>query len=179
MVDKNIKKRGKSKISCNFFQNKKGVSPVIATVLLISMVIIIGIIIFLWFRGMVGETVTKFGKNIELACEDVVFDASYSGETLFITNDGAVPIYDMNVKIEGAGSHDTEKLSEPTTSSWRADLGDNGLIQGGVFESDVAEAQGATSITLIPILLGNTDGGENKEFVCDEGQFGIEINLEE
>ena len=173
MVDKNIKKRGKSKISCNFFQNKKGVSPVIATVLLISMVIIIGIIIFLWFRGMVGETVTKFGKNIELACEDVVFDASYSGETLFITNDGAVPIYDMNVKIEGAGSHDTEKLSG-ISSSWG-----EGLAQGGVFESDVAEAQGATSITLIPILLGNTDGGENKEFVCDEGQFGIEINLEE
>ena len=61
---------------------KRGVSPVIATVLLISMVVIIGIIIFLWFRGMVGETVTKFGKNIELACEDVVFDASYSTSTL-------------------------------------------------------------------------------------------------
>lgn len=159
---------------------KRGVSPVIATVLLISMVVIIGIIIFLWFRGMVGETVTKFGKNIELACEDVVFDASYSKEigteekTLYISNNGVVPIYDMNVKIEGAGSHETKKLS--VISSWTEEKG----IQGGVFSEDISSAVGtSTKLTLTPILLGSTDSGENKEFVCDEGQYGIEVSLEE
>ena len=156
---------------------KRGVSPVIATVLLISMVVIIGIIIFLWFRGMVGETVTKFGKNIELACEDVVFDASYSTSTgiLFITNNGVVPIYDMNVKIEGTGNHETKKLSEMNVG-WIKEKG----IQGEVFSGDISSAVGtSTKLTLIPILLGSTDAGENKEFVCDEGQYGIEVNLEE
>ena len=156
---------------------KRGVSPVIATVLLISMVVIIGIIIFLWFRGMVGETVTKFGKNIELACEDVVFDASYSTSTgiLFITNNGVVPIYDMNIKIEGTGNHETKKLSEMNVG-WIKEKG----IQGEVFSGDISSAVGtSTKLTLIPILLGSTDAGENKEFVCDEGQYGIEVNLEE
>ncbi|MAG78897.1 hypothetical protein CMI40_00795, partial [Candidatus Pacearchaeota archaeon] len=43
--------------------NKKGVSPVIATVLLVAIVVIIGLIIFQWFRGMTQESIIKFDKN--------------------------------------------------------------------------------------------------------------------
>ena len=60
-------------------KNKMGLSPVVATVLLIAMVIIIGIIIFLWFRGFTHESITKFGvRNVELVCGDVNFQATYS-----------------------------------------------------------------------------------------------------
>lgn len=161
-------------------KNKRGVSPVIATVLLVSMVVIIAVIIFLWFRGMVGETVTKFGKNIELACEEVVFDASYSASTLttgtlYVTNNGVVPIYDLNVKIEGAGSHETKKLSAiPTVPIWEP----GELIQGDSFTGSLTIPSGTKNIILIPILLGSTDAGENKEFVCNE-DYGVPINLEE
>jgi len=41
-------------------EKKKGVSPVIATVLLIAMVVVIALIIFLWFRGLTKEAITKF-----------------------------------------------------------------------------------------------------------------------
>ena len=151
--------------------NKKGVSPIIATVLLISMVVVIGIIVFLWFRGMIGETVTKFGENVELACEDVVFDASYFGGTLYVTNNGNIPIYDFNLKFKGGGSHDTSRLSDD--SNWENDLGESRLNQGSSFTDSVGSG-GAESIVLIPILLGSTDSGETSEFVCDEN-YGFEI----
>ena len=35
--------------------NKKGVSPVIATVLLVAMVIVLALIVFLWFRSLSKE----------------------------------------------------------------------------------------------------------------------------
>lgn len=155
--------------------DKKGVSPVIATVLLISMVIIIGVIIFLWFRGMVGETITKFGENAELACEDVVFDASYIDGILYLSNDGNVPIYNMNLKIVGDRGHTTSDLK--VMSEW-GNLGDWGLNQGKTFSGDISDYEGvsdAEKIILIPVLLGSTDKGETKEFVCDEEQYGFEI----
>ena len=106
-------------------KKKRGISPVIATVLLIAMVIVIGLIIFIWFKGMVGESVTKFGKNIQLVCDDVDFDASYSSseETLQLVNIGNVPIFKMNMKIFGARSHSTEEI----------EVGDGGLNKGGTF----------------------------------------------
>ena len=40
-------------------KEKKGVSPIISTVLLIVIVIILAIIILLWSRGFVKEIITK------------------------------------------------------------------------------------------------------------------------
>ena len=39
--------------------NKKAVSPIISTVLLIMIVIILAIIILLWSRGFIKEAITK------------------------------------------------------------------------------------------------------------------------
>src|SRR3989344_782855 len=79
-----------------FPKKKKGVSPVIATVLLITMVIIIGLIIFLWIKGLVIEGCEKFDKACELNCEDVMFDADYSNGILAVSNTGNVPIFRVN-----------------------------------------------------------------------------------
>ena len=50
---------------------KKGVSPVIATVLLIGLVIIIGAIIFLWFRN-IGLGYAKICTRLSLIGSDYV-----------------------------------------------------------------------------------------------------------
>lgn len=151
-------KRGLSK-------NHRGISPVIATVLLIAMVVIIGLIIFLWFRGMVEEEGTKFGKNIKLNCPDVNFDASYSGEVLSIINTGNVPIYRMKLKILKEGSHETEELS-----NWP----ELGLNQGEAFSENIAnEIENANKIILIPVLMGSSGEGK-KTYICEE-QYGYEI----
>lgn len=55
---------------------KKGVSPVIATVLLIGIVIALSLIVFIWMSTFIGETITKFdGENVELVCDKVEIDA--------------------------------------------------------------------------------------------------------
>lgn len=147
---------------------KKAVSPVIATILLIALVIIIALIVFQWMRGFTKEAITKFdGENIKLVCDDVQFDASYSDGTLTISNLGNVPIYNFNIKSEFAGGHDTFDLKIENSDFV-------GLNQGGIFSDSVPVSEGTTTITLIPILLGVNKDGEQKTQACEERQ-GREI----
>ncbi len=159
--------------------NKRGVSPIIATVLLIGMVIVIALILFLWFKSLRGETITKFGgQNVELVCGDVNFRAEYVGNRLVISNIGNVPIYEMNVEIRSAGSHRTEKIdASGDYGNWL----DYGLDVGGVFTSDdlsqkFGSGSGVEGIVLTPILLGASEKGQ-KIHACDEDQNGYEIPL--
>lgn len=150
---------------------KKGVSPVIATVLLIIIIVVIGLIIFLWLKGITQETITKFGgTNIELICNDVNFDASYSGNKLSIYNIGNVPIFGIKAKIIKEGSHTTKDLIE--LSEWP----EAGLNQGGIFSGSIGDVEGVNEIILTPILMGASKKGD-KSFICDEKQHGYEIIL--
>jgi len=152
-------------------KKKKGISPVIATVLLIAMVVVIGLIIFLWFRGMTEETITKFGgTNIKLICADVSFEASYSAGLLSISNIGNVPIFDMKLKIFGQGSHETKDLRD-LSENWP----ELGLNQGGTFSGDIIGVESGDRIILMPVLIGSSEKGE-KTFMCEE-QYGYEINI--
>jgi len=49
-------------------------SPVIATVLLIALVLVLAAIIFMWARGFISEQIEKFGTPIEDLCDSVDFD---------------------------------------------------------------------------------------------------------
>ncbi|MFH1585366.1 MAG: archaellin/type IV pilin N-terminal domain-containing protein [archaeon] len=145
---------------------KRGISPVIATVLLVGMVIVIGLIIFLWFRSITQESTTKFGgKNIELVCQDISFEASYSDGNLYISNTGIVPIFDIEMKKYFGGNHETIKI--PGFSG--------GLNQGATFSGACFECAGADKLVLIPVLLGESSKGQ-KAFMCGE-EHGEEIYL--
>lgn len=141
-------------------RSKKGLSPVIATVLLIAIVIVIGLIVFLWFRGITEEAITKFdNQNVKLICEDVALEASYSGGYVYLANTGNVPIYKLKVKITAEGSYSTEFLGDD--GSWP----ETGLNQGGTY-SGLIITEGE-EMTLIPVLIGKTSTGE-KAYTCDE-----------
>ena len=152
-------------------KKRRGISPVIATSLLIAMVVVIGLIIFLWFRGFTQEAITKFGgTNVELVCRDVQFDSSYSGGQISIVNIGNVPIYSFQLKIEKPGSHSTEDIKDIT--DWPIE----GLNQGGSFAEYIADDIGsADEIVVIPILRGTSKSGA-RTHVCDE-RYGEEIIL--
>jgi flagellin-like protein len=160
------------------FTKKKGLSPVITTVLLIVLVIVIIGIIFLWFSGMVEEGVTKFGKNIQLVCGDVNFDASYSSDSgiINIVNNGNIPLYSVNLKISTAGNFETKELKELVSQSsepWP----DKGLNQGKTFSGDIQSYVGdATTITVLPILIGTSTSGK-KWYACG-GEYGKEIQIQ-
>lgn len=148
----------------------KGISPVIATILLVAIVVVIGLIVFMWFKGLSEETITKFGKkNIKLVCNDVKFEASYSGTTLSISNTGNVPIIDFQIKKLVAGGYSSIYLRE-ISAGWD----ELGLNPGGVFSGSIAgEVDGVTELLLIPVLRGSSKKGE-KNYVCEE-RHGFKI----
>ncbi|MFH1326971.1 MAG: archaellin/type IV pilin N-terminal domain-containing protein [archaeon] len=154
-------------------KKEKGVSPVIATVLLVAMVIVIALIVFLWIKGIGGEVITKFeGQNIEIVCGEVDFSSDYVNDKIHISNTGNVPIYSMKVKIEEPGGYETYDLGTQLPSGWPP----FGLNQGEIFNSrDIGEYVGSAEVlVLTPVLMGSSDKGE-RAFVCDEGQHGYEI----
>ena len=153
---------------------KKGVSPVVATVLLIALVIVIALIIFLFMRGIGEEAITKFGnENIKLACQKVDFDASYSDGALAISNLGEVPIFDMMVKLDKGGSYETKGLKELQGSSWPS----SGLTQGGVVSISLPDVVGVKKIIITPVLVGKTKGGAKKSYNCEQGLYESEITI--
>jgi|TARA_Y100000310_G_scaffold344913_1_gene460478 flagellin-like protein len=151
----------------NKIKNKKGVSPVIATVLLIGIVIVIALIIFLWLRGLTQEAVIKFDQNVELVCDEIEFDADYSVGSLTISNIGNIPIYEMKIKSLEDTSFETQDLNTLSVN-WP----DAGLNPGRVFSDSISTT--ANSMILIPVLIGSAESGE-KPFTCDESRHGKEI----
>ncbi len=149
-------------------KRKRGLSPVIATVLLIGIVVVIALIVFTWFKGFTQEAVTKNDQNAQLVCNEIKFKASLSETTLSILNSGNVPIYGMVLKIAGVGGFETKDIKE--LSNWP----DEGLNVGGAFV-DSLDVSG-DSITFIPILKGYSQKGGEASYICNENQ-GYKIAL--
>ena len=156
--------------------NERGVSPVIATVLLIGIVIALGVVVFLWFRGFTQEAVTKFnGENIQLVCSNVQFEASYSSDgSLSVSNTGNVPIYNMNVQIDNKdGTYTTQQINN-LMNNWP----NSGINQGGSFSGNAANviSSSTSDLVLIPILRGTTSSGQQQSYTCGS-QYGYKISV--
>lgn len=154
-------------------KENKALSPVIATVLLIVIVVIIALIVFFWIKGMTQEAITKFdNQNIELVCEDVDFEASYTPTTgLYITNFGNVPIFGMDIKKIGEGFHETEDLT--INPEWP----DVGLKQGSIFAAEgFTVSSNVEEIILIPVLIGESESGR-KTYACNENLYGVRLSV--
>jgi len=159
------------KIARKKIVRKSGLSPVVTTVLLITLTIAITVILFLWFRGMVKEGITKFGRNIELSCENVNFETGYSSGTLSVVNNGDVPIFNVNVEFGEGGNYQRKEITEFSGGvSWPS----TGLPQGGTFSGNIGGEIGSVSeITVSPILIGTSSKGK-RTFICG-GQYGQEV----
>jgi len=159
----------------NLKKKKRGLSPVIANLLLIGLVIVVISIVFVWFKGMVEEGITKFDKNIRLVCDDINFNADYSSDgKLNIQNNGEPPIYTMNVKLISAGEFETRDIKSISTEPGTWAL--KGLKTGEVYSQKVDFEEGVTSISLVPILVGTSSKGKQRTFTC-EGQYEKEITI--
>ena len=150
---------------------KRGLSPVIATVLLVGLVVVSGLIIFVWFRGLTQEAVTKFDRNIQLVCKDVKFDASYDGTELDLVNRASTPIYGFSVKkIFADGEYETVDIRNED------DWPDNGLLGSAAITLGI-DLGSATDVTLTPVLAGTTQNGEQTSFACDENLYGQPVSI--
>jgi len=146
--------------------NKKGLSPVIATVLLVALVLVLASVIYLWARAVIPEAIEKSGEIIENKCKEVVFDASYSAvdSILTVQNNGNVPIYGVRYGVGSFGSLDYVEIQP-----W--------LLTAGVSQSkkvDFSLPQSGDEMSIIPIILGKSDN-ELKAFACEENGIVIEV----
>lgn len=152
-------------------QNKRGLSPIIATLMLILIAVILAALIFWWVRQFVQEGVTKNigggDEPISNFCSQVEFtaDASVSGGILSLTieNTGQVPIYGLEVEKQGFAS--TTVLGE------EVDLESLGVTPGDTYKFSASDygAGGIPSvgdnINLVPVLLGQGSSSE-KAYPC-------------
>ena len=93
----------------NMKKNKKGISPLIATVLLVGLVIVISILIWLWYGKYIEDVLEKQKIDLEIACvQDVEFilsDFTCSSEGLgfYAENTGSMDIRRFKVSYSGNG----------------------------------------------------------------------------
>lgn len=138
--------------------NKKGLSPIIASVLLILIVMVLAALIFVWAKGFVGEKVMKNKEVIENSCPQINIKAeAYAGE-VHVSNDGAIPIYGLEIikKTLGSSSGSGVLPFDSTVVS-----GATGNIE---FPSNVLEGD---SITVLPVILGES-GTNKKSYTCSD-----------
>ena len=148
---------------------KRGISPVIATVLLISIALTLAVIIFIWAKSFVSEAITKNGQAIVLVCDDLedTFDIEYSNGQLNIINRGNVPLYGVEIS--------------------KVSLGSRTLIGEGTFVQPVGAGESASiplgetlssgdKISVVPIILGEENEEVKRAFVCGEN-YAIESTV--
>lgn len=137
---------------------KRGLSPVIASVLMILLVLVLAAIIFLWARGFIGEQIEKFGKPIESYCGEVKFEMYRDGTNLEIVNKGNVDIRHLDIKVIKGGD------SEVNRFNFQVDAGDS---ESGYASLMMSDGSTPDEIIAYPALVGEVQGGgSNSVFTC-------------
>ena len=147
-------------------QIKKGVSPIISTVILIMMVIVIALIILLWSKGFIKETIEKeIAGNIKRAneyCLDVRLKPIINKDGTFgFENVGNVPIYAYKAKLTESGSGESNVIKISNENGGSVNPGFGTIIDGQQNYDSYEQ------VKIIPVLLGKTKNGV-KEFECSE-----------
>ena len=150
--------------------SKGGISPVIATVLLVSLTLVLAAIIFLWARMFIPEVIEKgsYGR-IEEACKDVNFEVFVEGRDITIQNRGNVPLGGIKIGLKGTfGVEFLEDLSQRTIVTNEEEPFPNALPEGDY---------GGKTLIVVPLLIGNLEGkNELRAYPCEEeGSKSIEL----
>lgn len=147
-------------------KNKRGISPVVATLLLTALVVILALIVLLWFIGFNEEAIVKIGdENIKHSCENVDLSIDYVGGEIVISNSGDIAVKGIEIKAIGGGDSDSKRVEEF-----------EGVSPGGIERFDLEDYidSDTEEIILTPVLLGNTDSGQ-EEYVCEDQSYGREL----
>ena len=147
---------------------KRGLSPVIATTLLIVLGLVLVMIIILWAKSWIGEKIQKDlgggAEAIENFCDDVEFviEVESGGtSTVSVNNIGNIPLYGMDIRKREGGAEE---------SLGTVDF-DNGLPKGSAKKESLGfGVNSGDELIAIPVLLGETESYK-KPYTCDES-FG-------
>jgi flagellin-like protein len=149
--------------------NKRGISPVIATLILISIAVILALIIFLWARSYISDQTIKLDKPINQVCDDIQFTAEtiLNGNTLTVTltNQANIPLYGVEVRKKSFTS--VEPLDQGVKTF------EGSLREGSdtTFDIDLTsdELKSGDNILVVPIIVGESNDNK-KSYTCDDGE---------
>ncbi len=144
---------------------KRGLSPIVASALLILLVIVLAVIIFLWARGFIQEKVEKFGKPIEQACSHVKFDVSRQASELDVVNRGNINIKELDVKFIKGGDSEMKQFAVQVDALKSA-------IVHVTFK--MKDGEEPNKIIVYPALVGSSGNGKNGLFTCMNS--GVTVN---
>lgn len=139
----------------NMIRQKKGLSPIITTVLLVVIALVLASVIFMWATGFFKEQISKSGQPIDTICKDMNLQVAVTGANeLSINNQGDYPLYKITIRVSGSGTSNKEDKEVDILP------GSSGVI------ISTLQLSGAT-VEVIPILLGSdTQTGAVKEYSC-------------
>ena len=147
---------------------KRGLSPVVATVLLVTLALVLAVIVFLWARGFVSEQIEKQGKPTDQVCQSVSFDVDSTQQgqilDLQVVNRGNVPIYNFDIKFVGTQDSSIRNFN------FGVDVG------GATDRQQIPIVGKPKQVVLYPMILGSVKGKKvNKPVTCLDS--GKTINL--
>ena len=157
-------------------KNKKAISPLIATVLLVAISVAAASMIYVWMQGFIGEGTDKNGAPIERSCEQLSYTAEISDDkTLMINNQGNIPIKEFLIK---ATNNDSQIITYEKNPARDADSHIPAIYAGTVVKLMIREIYdtGITSIEVIPVLYGKgTKAGQPKIAYCPNQKQEIQL----
>lgn len=133
---------------------RRGLSPIVASVLLILMVVVLISMIFLWGRTFLEEQTGDSERPVGELCSSVNFNVMLDGSNVLeIINLGNVNISALELKMYSTGNSEIIKIDVniPAGESVRHDVSFIGNI--GSFDE----------IEVFPVLSG---GSSKKQFTC-------------
>lgn len=137
--------------------SKKGISPIVATVLLVVVAIALFLLIFSWIRSFQKEVITKYGTPIETVCMNLRYDVTKNDDIVQINNLGSTTIYKAKIYVDGILKNTITTPIMPAES---------GQIQIDVDQIDVENCN--KNIKVIPVLAGTTKTGAQREYACEK-----------
>lgn len=155
---------------------KRGLSPVVASMLLILLAIVLAILIFLWSRGFFFEQVEKFGKPVDLLCASVSFKidrvnatGNTGYDTLEVLNTGDINIYGFEIKKHYEGNSEV-MIVDLAVPAGKVRVGEAYMrMEGSSIVPDRVE--------VFPILSGTVRGQASRVQVsCSSSLGGVPLN---
>jgi len=154
------------------YPDKKGLAPVIASVLLILLVMVLAALIFLWARGFLNEQIEKFGQPINNLCTSVDFEAqivpsSVGENALEVVNRGNIDIFRLDIKKYKDGNSEM--------SQFKFNIGAGDSVKQPI-NLRMKKHGLPEKIEIFPVLVGNIKGKHsNKVFTCNDVSKTIQM----
>ncbi len=154
---------------------KKGISPLIATVLLIGFVVVVAVLIWFWYSGVVEEQYQKQAAKTEgqFSCASDVEIRVSNAFCNSGTDDEGDPVWDISFDIENTGTASlllfrviVEGADGSQTLQLNQNIATSGKISTGV-QADQEEVENPSKATIIPVLQGPTS--------CEQKQATITL----